>query len=53
MTLTAIAALICIILGIVGTVIDEKILMATLEWFVLAIAFNTLGVGYSIGGRKA
>jgi hypothetical protein len=36
-------ALLAIILGFVGEVIDEKILMATLEWFVLAIALNTLG----------
>jgi len=26
-----------------GEFIDEKILIGTLEWFVAAIAFNTLG----------
>ena len=34
-----ILALVCIVLGLV----DEKILMGTLEWFVAAIAFNSLG----------
>ena len=27
----------------VGEIIDERILLGTLEWFVAAIAFNTLG----------
>jgi hypothetical protein len=52
MSLTAILALICIVLGFVGEVIDERILLGTLEWFVAAIAFNTLSVDYSFG-RKA
>jgi hypothetical protein len=26
-----------------GKIIDERILLGTLEWFVAAIAFNTLG----------
>jgi hypothetical protein len=38
-----ILALLCIALGFVGELIDEKILIGTLEWFVAAIAFNTLG----------
>jgi hypothetical protein len=38
-----ILALLCIGLGFVGELIDEKILIGTLEWFVAAIAFNTLG----------
>jgi hypothetical protein len=38
-----ILALVCIVLGFVGELIDEKILMGTLEWFVAAIAFNSLG----------
>lgn len=52
MALTAILALVAIVLGIVGEIVDEKILMGTLEWFVLAIALNTLGVTYTIGGRR-
>ena len=38
-----ILALGCIVLGFVGEIIDERILLGTLEWFVAAIAFNTLG----------
>ena len=38
-----ILALACIVLGFVGELIDERILLGTLEWFVAAIAFNTLG----------
>ena len=38
-----ILALACIVLGFVGELIDERILFGTLEWFVAAIAFNTLG----------
>jgi len=52
MSITALLALVCIVLGLVGAVIDEKILLPALEWFVLAIAFNTLGVGFTLGGRK-
>lgn len=36
-------ALVCIIVGFIGFVIDEQLLMPGLAWFVLAIAFNTLG----------
>ena len=53
MSVTAILAVVCIVLGLVGAVIDEKILMPALEWFVLAIAFNTLAIGVTIGGKKA
>jgi hypothetical protein len=38
-----ILALACIVLGFVGKIIDERILLGTLEWFVATIAFNTLG----------
>jgi len=41
--ISTILALLCIVLGFVGEFIDEKILIGTLEWFVAAIAFNTLG----------
>lgn len=37
-------ALLCIMLGFVGAIIDEMILLGALEWFVAAIAFNTLTV---------
>jgi hypothetical protein len=52
MSITALLALVCIVLGLVGAVVDEKILLPALEWFVLAIAFNTLGVGFTIGGKS-
>jgi hypothetical protein len=38
-----ILALACIVVAFAGEIIDEKILLGTLEWFVAAIAFNTLG----------
>jgi hypothetical protein len=51
MSITALLALVCIVLGLIGPIIDEKILMGALEWFVLAIAFNTLTVDYTFGRR--
>jgi hypothetical protein len=51
MSLTALLALVCIVLGLIGPIIDEKILMGALEWFVLAIAFNTLTIDYSFGRK--
>ena len=36
-------ALACIVLGFVGEIIDERVLLGTLEWLVAGIAFNTLG----------
>ena len=42
-TALGILALACIALGFIGEIIDEHILLGTLEWFVAAIAFNTLG----------
>lgn len=54
MALTAIAALICIIIGlIVGAIDDADFLFPSLVWFVLAIAFNTLSFTYVVGGRRA
>jgi type IV secretory pathway TrbD component len=35
--------LLCIIIGFVAAIIDEKILFGALTWFIAAIAFNTLG----------
>ena len=52
MGLTALLALVCIVLGFVGAIIGEQILMPTLAWFVAAIAFNTLGVDYSLGRKS-
>jgi type IV secretory pathway TrbD component len=34
--------LLCIILGFVAAIIEERILFGALTWFVAAIAFNTL-----------
>jgi hypothetical protein len=33
----------CIVLAFVGEIVDDRLLLGTLEWFVAAIAFNTLG----------
>ena len=52
MSIAALAALVCIIVAFVGEIIGEKVLMGTLEWLVAAIAFNTLGVGYTIGRKS-
>lgn len=41
--LWTVLALLCIVLGFVGAIIEEQILLPTLAWFVAAIAFNTLG----------
>ena len=52
MGVTALLALICIVLGFVGAIIDEQILMPTLAWFVAAIAFNTLSIDYTFGRKS-
>jgi hypothetical protein len=52
MSLTALLALVCIVLGFVGVIIEEQILMPALAWFVAAIAFNTLSVDYSFGRKN-
>jgi hypothetical protein len=41
--LWTILGLACIVLAFVGEIVDERLLLGTLEWFVAAIAFNTLG----------
>jgi hypothetical protein len=38
-----ILALGCIVLAVVGEIFDERIQLGTVEWFVAATAFNTLG----------
>jgi hypothetical protein len=35
--------LLCIIIGFVVAIIEEKILFGPLSWFIAAIAFNTIG----------
>jgi hypothetical protein len=35
--------LLCIIVGFIAAIIDERILFGPLTWFIAAIAFNTLG----------
>lgn len=54
MTLGALLAIICIVLGFIVAIVDEKILFGPLEWFVAAIAIvMTLGgVGPVLFGRK-
>ena len=52
MAVTSILAAICIVLGVLVGADAFKFWMTPLEWFVLAIAFNTLGVTYSIGGKR-
>ena len=49
MSLTALFALACIILAFIGEAVDERLLLGTLEWFVAAIAFNTLRLDYTFG----
>jgi hypothetical protein len=42
-TLGALAALVCIILGFIAGLVDDKLLFDPLTWFVAAIAFAVLG----------
>ena len=51
MSVTALLAIVCIIVAFVGEIVDERLLLGTLEWFVAAIAFNTLGVTYTFGRK--
>jgi hypothetical protein len=41
--LWTVLALAWIVLAFVGEIVDERLLLGALEWFVAAIAFNTLG----------
>lgn len=43
MSLFSLLALLCIIIGFVAGIIDDRILFGAITWFVAAIAFNTLG----------
>lgn len=56
MTVGVLLAIVCILLGFLGPILDEKILIGVLDWFVAAIAIvMTLGgVGPVVwGGKKA
>lgn len=45
--------LLCIIIGFVVAIIDERILFDALTWFIAAIAFNTVGnVAVPFGARR-
>jgi hypothetical protein len=45
--------LLCIIVGFIAAIIDERILFGPLTWFIAAIAFNTLGdVGVPFFARR-
>lgn len=35
--------LLCIVIGFIAAIIDERIIFGPLTWFVAAIAFNTIG----------
>jgi uncharacterized SAM-binding protein YcdF (DUF218 family) len=52
-SLTALLALICIIIGFLIALIEGSFLFPPLVWFIAAIAINTLGGGYvfNFGGR--
>lgn len=52
MSVTSILAAVCIVLGILVGADAFKFLFGPLEWFVLAIAFNTLGFTYTIGAKR-
>jgi len=43
--------LLCIIVGFVVAIIEEKILFSPLSWFIAAIAFNTIGTVPFMKGR--
>jgi hypothetical protein len=43
MSLFSLLGLLCIIIGFVAGIIDERILFGATTWFIAAIAFNTLG----------
>jgi hypothetical protein len=52
MTVGLLLAVLCILLGFVGAIVDEKILLGALEWFVaaIAIALTLGGVGPALFG---
>jgi hypothetical protein len=53
MSLKAVLALLAIIAGLVALFADSGFFAPPLVWFVLAIALNTLGLDYSLGGKRA
>jgi hypothetical protein len=54
MTIGKVLGLISIILGFVVAIVDEKILVSPLEWFLVAIAFVVVldGVALPFGRRQ-
>ena len=52
MSVTVLLAVACIVLGLAGAILEDRILFGALEWFVLALAFNTLAVDFKLGGRR-
>lgn len=45
--------LLCIIVGFVAAIIEEKVLFGPLSWFVAAIALNTIGTVPFLGKGRA
>ena len=52
MLVTTILAVACLVLAFIGEAIDERLFFGTLEWLVAAVAFDTLAIGTSVGGKK-
>jgi hypothetical protein len=50
-SLTALLALVCIVIGFLIALFEGAFLFPPLVWFVAAIAFNTLGVGVVLGKK--
>jgi hypothetical protein len=51
-SLTALLALACIIIGFLVALFEGSFLFPPLVWLIAAIAFNTLGVGVTIGRKE-
>ena len=51
MRITALLAAVCIAVGLIGAIVEEKILIGVLEWFVLSIAFSVLPLEYTFGRK--
>lgn len=52
MSLTALLAALCIALALIGEIIDERLLLGTLEWLIAAIALNTLRLDFTFGRKS-
>ena len=51
MSLTALLALVCIVLAFVGAAVDEKLLLGTVEWLLASLAFSLLDVDVHLGRK--